>query len=72
MQTLGYRTENGEIVVDYREMQILEIVEREHRQGKGPHDIARTLNEGGYKNRRGKPFTAQLVNHYRKKLKAEP
>ena len=66
---MGYRIENGEIVVDAREMRIMRIIEDEYRAGKGQHDIARTLNAEGLTNRNDKPFTAQMVNHHLNKIK---
>lgn len=58
---MGYRTENGKLVVNQDEVPVVEfIIDRKH-QGKTMLSTVDALNEGGFKTRRGGKFQISTV-----------
>ncbi|MCM1984820.1 recombinase family protein [Lyngbya confervoides] len=49
----GQRVENGELVEDPSEGQVIELIRRHHKSGKSLQKIADWLNEQGYRTKRG-------------------
>lgn len=49
----GHRAENGELVTDPQEQEVIEVIRRHHKSGKSLRAIAEYLNCKGYKSKRG-------------------
>jgi DNA invertase Pin-like site-specific DNA recombinase len=52
----GQRSENGELVDDPTECQIIELIRRHHKSGKSLQKIADWLNEQDYTTKRGQAW----------------
>lgn len=54
---LGYRVENRQFVIDEKEAPAVRLIFDRYEQGKTKQQIAKELNEKGYRTKTGKPFT---------------
>ena len=52
----GERTVDGQLVIDSREQEIIEIIRRHHKSGKSLQKVADWLNENGYTTKRGQQW----------------
>ena len=52
----GMYSENGELVVNPREQEIVELIRRHHKSGKSLQKIADWLNQKGYRTKRGQQW----------------
>ena len=58
---MGYKVEDGKLVVNPAEVPGVEFIMDQKRQGKSMLGTVETLNAKGYKTRRGKPFVISTV-----------
>ncbi|MBE9069645.1 recombinase family protein [Leptolyngbya cf. ectocarpi LEGE 11479] len=52
----GEKSVNGNLVVDEKEQQIIELIRRHHKSGKSLQQIANWMNTQGYKTKRGREW----------------
>ena len=52
----GKKSVNGNLVVDEKEQQIIELIRRHHKSGKSLQQIANWMNIQGYKTKRGREW----------------
>ncbi len=52
----GQRSQDGELIEDPTEQQIIELIRRHHKSGKSLQDIADWLNQQGYTTKRGQQW----------------
>ena len=52
----GQKAVNGELVLDTKEQQIIDLIRRHHKSGKSLQQIADWLNSNGYKTKRGQQW----------------
>ena len=52
----GEKIVNGQLVIDFYEQEVIELIRRHHRSGKSLQQIANWLNENNYKTKRGQQW----------------
>ncbi|MEM9136650.1 MAG: recombinase family protein [Cyanobacteria bacterium P01_F01_bin.42] len=52
----GQRSENGILIADPQEQEIIELIRRHHKSGKSLQMIADWLNDNGYQTKRGQQW----------------
>lgn len=58
---MGYRVEDGKLVVNPEEVPVVKFIFEEKHAGRTKMGTVEKLNAGGYKTRRGKPFVISTV-----------
>lgn len=68
----GQTSENGELVENTREQQIIELIRRHHKSGKSLQQIADWLNQQGYQTKRGQQWQRISIKRVLDRLYGRP